>query len=395
MKKTLLITLGTLTIIIVVSVWIYLFMFGTPKSANDVFTNFGLGGEPTPEFSSEAPSIVDTAPVTQTGASQALRQLTTRPVAGATFIEGGIRYVERGTGHIYDIMFSTGTESLVVGNTIPRSVDAIFREGGEQVAITYEIDGTEQIVVGTLSINSNGERVLDVINLPIGATGIAFGTTPLISYLEKNAGGTTGIYYNTFSGTSTIAFTIPLRDIEVLWGPSVYVYTTPSVHQYGYLYKVGKGSQLQYVTEPGLGLMALPLTDGVLTASFEEGGLVTKTISGTSTHTLSLSLFPEKCVQNPMAEELLYCGALGSLLTGELPDSWYKGVTTFADELWLIDVANMTSRALTNIMGESGRSVDISHIGTNASGTYIYFINKNDGTLWMFDTTVPGAQVGD
>ena len=45
MKKQIFIVAGTLIVVLLLAVWGYLFFFGTPESADDVFANLGLNGE--------------------------------------------------------------------------------------------------------------------------------------------------------------------------------------------------------------------------------------------------------------------------------------------------------------------------------------------------------------
>ncbi len=64
------------------------------------------------------------------------------------------------------------------------------------------------------------------------------------------------------------------------------------------------------------------------------------------------------------------------------------GTISFSDALWEVDTKNVISTPLVNLLIESGREIDVSQIGTDPEGKYIWFINKNDDTLWMYDTTI-------
>ncbi len=43
---------------------------------------------------------------------------------------------------------------------------------------------------------------------------------------------------------------------------------------------------------------------------------------------------------------------------------------------------------MSDLEGESGREIDVSELHIDTDGQYVYFVNKNDGTLWLFDTTL-------
>lgn len=392
MKKTLLITFGTILILLIVGVWLYLFINGAPKNAGEVFSNFGFGEKSAPVFSGgDSPSVVDTAVVTDSGAPQRLRQLTTRPVAGAVFIDGGIRYVERGTGNVYDVMFNNGKELLVSNTTIPRAVDALFSTDGERVAIIYEENGSRKTVVGSVVTNGEG---FDGKVLPAGAREVAFNVDQdAFDYLLSVPDGSSGYKYNMDKNTSTELFSIPLRDIHVLWGNSIYVYTSPSASQNGYLYRVDK-NKLTFVTSGAPGLSAILFGEGYVVSTLINSVFGSEVHSTTSIYPLPISLFPEKCVSDMGASGELFCAAPQRQLSGEYPDLWYKGVSSLNDLLWFVDTTNQSVRVLSNPVMEMGREIDVAQIGMSSEKNSLWFINKNDDTLWMFDLSVTPSVAG-
>ena len=237
MKKTIFITIGTLILLIVVGVWGYLFLYGAPKNSGEVFTNFGLGGN-TNVSNINPDSTVDIQTTTSNGARQKLKQLTTRPVAGATFIVGGIRYVEQGTGHVYDIDLTSGAESLMNGTTLPQTADAVFVKDGSYVAITAYTPSGNKTILQKLEKDQGGNIPAGVA-LPLGAREIYFGdSTSTLMYLLEESTGSSGYSYNLKKGTGTQVFKIALRDIHVLWGSTNYAYTTPTSLSTGQPYRV-------------------------------------------------------------------------------------------------------------------------------------------------------------
>lgn len=387
MKKNIFITFGILTTLIVLGVWAYLFTFGAPKDGADIFANFGLGNE-----EGVSPVIVDTTTVdvsgtTQEGAPQALKQLTLRPVAGAVFTMNGstVHYVEQGTGHIYSINLVSGAESLISGTTLPGTREAIFSKDGAQVAISI-FDGTElKTLVG--SAGESTTQSFTGVSLPQGAQDIFFDTaTNTLMYTLEGESGVSGYSYNTKKETGIQLFSIPLRDVTVLWGgESIHVYTTPTASQTGYLYKISK-NELTYVAEGGPGLMGFIFNNTPITTVSGEEGVISSAIASGKETPLPVAIIPEKCVGD---ETFLYCAVprdFGNMET--FPDNWYKGVTSYSDTLWEIDTADGVATVLSNFELESGRQIDVSKIGISEDNTRLYFINKNDNTLWMFDSRV-------
>ena len=110
MKNPLLITIGLVLIVLVLGVWLYLLFFGTPDTADEVFSDLGfdIASQPVNVVAPEIPAASDTFVDT---AGEKLRQITTRPVAGfVSFFSSStdlVRYAERGTGHIYELNIST------------------------------------------------------------------------------------------------------------------------------------------------------------------------------------------------------------------------------------------------------------------------------------------------
>lgn len=389
MKKKILITFGIILTLLIVGVWAYLFTFGAPKDTAEIFTNFGMGGDaeivPIPES-----TTIDTGDSTTTGTPQALKQLTTRPVAGAVFINEGnaIRYVEQGTGHIYSIDLTNGTETLISGTTLPGTRNAVFSKDGDLVAITISDGGSLKTLVG--EVGKEGGQNFTGVALPQGAVEIYFGNaTNTLMYALKGTAGTAGYSYNTKKETGTQLFSIALRDVHVLWGTPTYVYTTPSVKQRGYVYEITK-NDLQYVTEGEFGLMAVRDGLGIVITKQLNGNIVSSQYSSGIFSPLPTSIIPEKCTA---LNTTLFCAVPSTPIpTESFPDSWYKGEVSFSDVLWIIDTASGNSTIVSNFLNESGREIDVSTIGTNATGTYIYLINKNDNTLWMFDTRVLNSE---
>ncbi len=387
MKKAILITFGTLIVLGVIGVWAYLFTYGAPKNSGEVFARFGLGNNSNTEVVPvpvNDPATIDVTGKTDTGKIQKLRQLTTRPVAGAVFRDSGILYTEQGTGHVYMINLDDGKETLVNGTTLAQSTEAVFSADGSYVAITSYKSSGNTVAVEKVSMEG-GEK--EGIMLPIGATEVAFGkASNTVMYLLKEKGGAVGYSYNLLKQSSARLFSIPLRDVRVLWGTPTYVYTTPTARAVGFIYRM-EGSTLSYVTEGGYALMGLPYSGGVAVSKIDNEDVQSFTVplKGELVN-FPVSLIPEKCVS---FIKIFYCASPNKRIdTATFPDSWYKGVISYSDILWLIDSTTGNATVLSNFLSESGREVDVSKIGIDDAGKRLYFVNKNDNTLWMFDMTI-------
>jgi len=378
-RKTILI-LGGIVFLLVVGAWIYALVFG-PMSPHggDSFANFGDGGDSDYVPSPDDQMITDVR-VEENPAEKRLRQLTTNPVAGAVFAENGIYYVEQGTGHLRHINLVTGSETLVSGKTIPGAYEAIFSSDGSTVAITTTQNGMPKTILAEVP-TFGGTGNLEGESLASGASEIDLETKPgSVLYLVENANGSTGYSYDIAKRTGTVVFEIPLRDIHVLWGDEIYVYTTPTERQTGYVYKV-VGNNLQYVTRGGIGLMALSYTEGLVVTRKSDGSWTSELVTADGDIPLAILTISEKCIGGT---ERLFCAVPNTILSSMIfPDDWYKGVVSLSDSLWSISSQEFAV-ALSDFLQESGREIDVLKMGINSLESHLFFINKNDNTLWLY-----------
>ena len=201
----------------------------------------------------------------------------------------------------------------------------------------------------------------------------------------------TGYYYDTVTSSSNEVFTVPLRDVAVLWGESITIYTTPSGAQNGYVYTL-EGENLSYVTQGQKGLMGITANKQSAVVSYiSNNTFASYVIENTMTSELPVLLFAEKCVTVEHKEEILYCATPREIPSGSLmPDDWYKGTISLQDALWEVDLNSRSAQPFVDMTAESGRDIDVISIGTDPEGKYIWFINKNDDSLWLYDTTISG-----
>ena len=65
-------------------------------------------------------------------------------------------------------------------------------------------------------------------------------------------------------------------------------------------------------------------------------------------------------------------------ISGISPDDWYRGAVAFRDNIVEIDIA--AGRAAT--LAGSEAALDITMPVISPDGTYLFFVDKHDGTLW-------------
>lgn len=388
MNRPLLITIGIVIISVVISVWIYLLIYGTPEEPRDVFTNFGfLTPLPQDVFEEVAPSQQQEGSASL-ALEGVLEQLTTRTVAGHTFVLADdsirIRYAEMGTGHVYEINLTESTETQVSITTVPETAKAVFSPNGESVALIRYDQTAEFVTIG--KIDSASKELLELSTLPSGAHNVAFRNDNTVYYTLQTDTHTVGRYYDIELMDSTEVFRVPVRDLLMRWGSgsnTFFAATRPTPHLSGALYVLQNGV-LSSAGQSGKGLVGFANNSAIVTSYLEEGDYVSYSDSAVGKKKQPDVLIPEKCTFDAIAPTELWCGIPNAAVDGQYIDQWYKGNTVSTDSLWSVKLNDQTSRRVLDIAKETNREVDIINLVADSTGSYLAFINKRDQSLWLY-----------
>ena len=94
---------------------------------------------------------------------------------------------------------------------------------------------------------------------------------------------------------------------------------------------------------------------------------------------------PNKCVPSNKLSNVVYCGYELTSYDSNFPDNWYRGEQTFTDNIWSINLTTLSATQLVVPEKETGRQLDIIDLYNSPDGKMLYFRNKNDNTLWMYE----------
>jgi hypothetical protein len=138
-------------------------------------------------------------------------------------------------------------------------------------------------------------------------------------------------------------------------------------------------------------------SESIALATFEENSKYQTSIyqrkDMTST-TLNRAVLPNKCLQ--VADLNLICGVdVNSRLEESQLTLWQQGRLQFTDDIHLINSLDGASTELANTKAITGRVVDVTKMEQGAKYDYVYFINKIDQTLWIYEyesTTVSDTE---
>ncbi|MEZ4103880.1 MAG: hypothetical protein R3B60_01185 [Candidatus Paceibacterota bacterium] len=392
MKQQILIISGAIVILILVAVWVYLLFFGTPKSVQDVLVKLGTVGEEEVNNTEEnkEPTINTTGPN--------LRQLTTKSVAGFTEINNPdsgaanipiIYYAEKGTGHVFSINLETGEENKISGTTVAETNHAEIDPNGDWIVFSKHTNTKNtNLTIGALD-KETGETALEEPGLAVNSFTLSQDGQNLL-YTTTDSNGLNGHNLNLTTKKDTIVFSLPFHEATIQWGNSAedthYVYPKPSYLLEGYLYKV-KNNKIDRLPASGFGFSALANDKMIIysTTNNRENNTSVFNLETLEKSELPITLLPEKCILGTNTTSLICAEDSLTTLPFNFPDEWYKGGMNFKDSLWLIDASELKTTLLADTFKQTSRELDIVDLYLGDSEYAVYFINKIDNTLWMYE----------
>lgn len=382
MNKPLIITIAIAILLLALGSWLYLFLFGAPQSPQEIFSDLGI----TPNAEQavnpiQADSGTDETPAQlDTSGERALRQLTLRPVAGFIALDETLRYVEQGTGHVYEINLANGQEVRISNTTVPTVTEAYFGVDGSHVVVVSETPQERTVLAGSIENQS-----LTTKTLPPTAENIMFSGTSTVLYSLSTLSATNGYRYDITDTTQTQQFSIPLNNVTVSWQPQgVHAIPRVATELEGSIFAV-LGSSMTQVGSSEFGLTTLFGNSWYAVSFNANNELYSRSVSSNDTvYELPIVMVPEKC---DWLGDALYCAAPFEIESYQYLEQWYKGLYRSNDELWRVNPASESAVLIANPNTEIGRPLDITRLAATTGGT-LFFINRLDNTLWMYDASI-------
>jgi hypothetical protein len=417
-KTAILVTIATVVIALLGLVaW---FLFLSPSSSGntpgngvkDIFSAFFPSGSNTNTNNTGGTST--TTPIDNSGGQNAggddvvsatpaptIRQITANPVSGFTIVEdkksGPIaRYMEIESGNVWSAPLSVLSKTRITNTTIPQTHQTFFTQSGKSLLTQYL--GIDQATVKTFSatvhattsstgITSVGELqgsylkdgIRDIVVSPAGDK---------IFYLMDSNIGTDGISANTDGSKPSKIFSSPIAGWLPQWtGSSIYVTSKASASTPGFLYSVNPASGAQTKILSGIyGLTTnvSPKNTALLYSSTGGRGiqLFAYTISTRAASSVFYATLPEKCAWDNTDSNIIYCAVPNALPSGVYPDSWYKGLVSFNDSLWKLNLKTGETQSLGKFSDVTDGEIDAVNLAVSKNNDYLVFINKNDQSLW-------------
>ncbi len=396
MNKPIFIIIGALIILVLIFIWVYLLFFGTPKTVTEVFTDFGGSSETVIDQNNNIDLATTSDNTVINTERKKLRQLTTKQVAGFSEIDEPITaslpslyYVEMGTGHVYSIQLETGEEKRLSGTTVASVNTAIVSPKGDYVVMGNRNNTkTFPLTIGKISTSSTDLQIEEFSNsaeqFKISNDGKE------LLYATRESTGLGGHVYSFAKKSDKVLFNLPFHEANIQWGSQSnethYLYPKASYSLEGFLYQVTNG-KMSRLPADGFGFSGLATKDKIVYSISEGNSLKNYTYNrnNNARESLPVRILPEKCIISNSTSNLVCAFEETNDLPFEFPDAWYQGKLNFKDSLWLISGTDNDLKFLVNTFKETNREVDITDLKSGSSDRAIYFINKNDNTLWMYE----------
>lgn len=324
-----------------------------------------------------------------------LRKLTDTPTAGAVAFTRGsevvARYVEKNTGHVYELPMSTDEPTRLINKTVPRIHDALWDRSGRNVIMRYIEDG---------EVRSFTTPVPDV---PVST---APNSTPLITgleealpskstsemlYLYHEDGYTYGIRSNFKNETQEQLFSSPFSEWLLDWPNNNIIVATPKpsygIINHSYRIDANTNTFVKILgNKPAMISKMNPFGDQLLWSSTGSNGHTfgIYNVSDKKELPLAYPTNPEKCVWGGLSRYMVHCAIPGGFTAAGFPDSWYKGEVSFND-VSLIHINTQTLETESVVLAdETTEQIDAIKLFMDPNETYLYFFNKKDMSLWSY-----------
>lgn len=383
MNRVLFITAGIVIVIAIFLVWLFLFLNGAPTNSRDVFSDLGIvesSERPIEEFEDLNPDNV-----VLNLSDGKIQQITTAPIAGfgfASSTEGRnlLRYVERGTGYLFEINLNSGLQNQLSPSALPGTNEAYFSNDSKYLVVVTE---RSERNVTLVELPDNQETALEQRRLDSRAENIEFLDEKTLAYTINSFKETVGYVFNLEENTITERFRIQLPDATVFTSKNgnVYAYPKPTKFLEGALYKI-VANTLEPVSQTGYGFIPF----------IESGVGFVNMLNDSKLNTYQLpdynqvlfAMLPEKCTA-AISGDLVWCASAGNNLDDDYVEDWYKGKIQSTDNLWTYNTQNRTVSQIFEPMSGAGREIDFTNLSVDEDNNRLFFINKIDSTLWFFN----------
>ncbi len=400
--KIIYITLGILAVITIalfIGGYWYLQKGALPVTPEEITVDsfpFGTGSTPreiTPRTGETAEREAVARPQEQSASGELLREISPKEIPGAVIStknnKPAVRYMERQTGHVYEVEDLKASPKRISNTTTPGIQKAVFGERGESVVFQY-LDATDvkKTVTGKIAATSTSTGLLGSVFLNNIRDLVVSPDKKNVFYVLRGADGAIGTTAKLDGGGRKQVFTSPVTEWLSQWVDTntITLITKPASSAPGFLYTLNlTNSSFNKVLGEIAGLTALMSPDKKQTlfsaSSKNEFDTFLYNVQNRVAALFAITTFPEKCVWSNDAVTL-YCGAPQDIESGTYPDMWYQGRVSFNDSIWKINTETGIIDVLINPEESAREPIDVINPMLDENETVLIFTNKKNSTLW-------------
>lgn len=313
-----------------------------------------------------------------------LIQIVAKDIFAPTLAPGGetLFYVARENGHIMASDLDGANERSVINLTVLEAFDASWAPKKNRIAMFYHESGVVKKFLNGVATGTTSRF------LPAETQALDWSPDGLsLAYLLRRDQDTALLIADAGNQNPRVLYTTPIPDFTLRWlaKNTILLVSRPSGLAPSIVMSVDVKTRSAELLISGIpGVIVLPAPDGsgfLFSQSTSDGrasSLALYTFRDRRTVPLNLVTLAEKCVFSPDSKKL-FCGLPRGELVAPMPDEWYRGATSFSDTLVEIDLATRESRPLTEA---AGLNADVVWPFVSPGGTYLFFQNRKDGTLW-------------
>ena len=422
-SKKILILIATLLLVIILGIFAYWFIAPASNPVTDALdpvvriTGFQPLNRPASTRPiSTTPDSIDNNPVTQATSTTptvvipTLRLLSNAPVGGygasTTAKTTFVRWVDRGRGNVMEAHSDTLDTTVLSNTVVPRTYSSLWNRDLSAFIASLLEDNAEvatTLYAGLTKIKKVGTSTDQLASTPFELKGqklpeniISYVVSPkrdkVFMLINENGRGVG--YVSSFQGSNiTRIFDTPATQLVAEWPEenTITVTTKASAEQAGFLYFVNpKTGAWNKILGPTAGLTTRTSRDAkyVFASYATTNGAISSSIYTVSTGKAvdsGIKTLADKCVWGNFYKHLVYCGVPNQISSASYPDDWYKGTVSTSDKIWDVDAATGEVRLITSLSDKAERIVDAFNLQLDERDDFLFFMNKNDLSLWSLD----------
>ncbi len=328
-----------------------------------------------------------------------LRKLSSEPVAGAGLLDvkAGtvVRYIEKATGHIFEVELFSPRQGRISNTTIPKVYDAVWGNKNNSLITRYLKDDDRTVETYSLTVkdlSTTTENIITGIAFPNKISDVSVVDTGVF-YLEQSDTGSSGYVSNWSGGNKKQIWNSPIKEIisQYVNSKTVALTTKSEENTEGFLYFVDTSNGTsRRILGNIIGLSTLTDSSATRVLYLKLDQSVEMFLYDMTMKTRNVVYpvtFPEKCVWSSKSKDIVFCAVPKEGVERASLTSWYKGLNQFSDDIWKYDLKNNTANIVLSMNSETSEDIDVIKPILSESEQYLVFMNKRDNALWSLDLT--------